>query len=75
MRLSDPVHTRRQHPVLVLHAQVDAVVDRLDLAVTATRADQEVVGDGREPPQIQLDDVDRLAVGGKLRDCQRDLFG
>ena len=43
-------------------------MDRLGLALAAARADHEVVRVADHRPQVQLDDVERLAIGGVLRD-------
>ena len=48
----------RQQAVLLLHVLVDAVVDRLDLAVGAAGGDDEVVGVAEHAAQVELDDLD-----------------
>src|SRR4029453_16913973 len=49
----------------VLQLVVDAVVDRLCLALRVARADHEEVGVGDDAAQVDHADVDRLAVGGE----------
>ena len=63
-----PLDPPRQEAEVALEALVDAVVDRLGLAVGVARADQEVVGVAQDAAEVELDDVDRLLVGGQRRD-------
>jgi hypothetical protein len=51
--------------VLRFHAGVDRIVNRLHLPVGAAGADHEKVGELRDLSQIQLNDVERLAVRRK----------
>src|SRR3954452_6708212 len=67
-RLGDALDAARKQAVVFLQALVDAVVDRLRLAVRVAGADDEVVGVAEHAAQIELDDVDRLLVGGVLLD-------
>ena len=46
----------------------DPVGDRVELPLRAARADDEVVGDGRERRDLEEDDVGRLLVLGELDD-------
>ena len=66
-----PSTRRGQQAVLVLQALVDAVVDRLDLAVGVAGADDEVVGVAEDAAHVELDDVDRLLVVGVARRSAR----
>ncbi len=50
-------------------------MDRLGLAVAAAGADHEVVGVADDPAQVELDDLERLAVGRVAGDGLGDLFG
>jgi hypothetical protein len=59
--------------VLLLEPLVDPVVDRLGLAVRVARADDEVVRVAEHAAQVELDDVDRLHVGGEVLDDRGEL--
>src|SRR5688572_30034105 len=59
-RLAEALDPAREQAVLLLEALVDAVVDRLGLAVRVARADHEVVRIAEHALQVELDDVDRL---------------
>ncbi len=50
-------------------------MDRPCLAVGATGADHEVVGVADHPAEVELDDVERLAIRGELGDRGRHLLG
>ena len=65
----------RQQAVVVLHPLVDAVVDRLGLAVGVAGADHEEVRVADDAAQVDHDDVDRLLVGGELGDARRAASG
>src|SRR5581483_9611694 len=56
------------------HAEMDGVVDRLNLPVSATAADHEVVRVADRAPQIELDGVQSLPVGCVLGCRGGDLF-
>ena len=62
-RLAEALDPARQQAVVLLEALVDAVVDRLRLAVGVAGADDEVVRVAEHAAQVELDDVDRLLVG------------
>jgi hypothetical protein len=53
---------------------VDGIVDRLDLAIGVPRADHEVVGVADHPAEVELDDLERLAVLGVGGDGDGDVF-
>jgi hypothetical protein len=53
---------------------VDGVVDRLDLAVRAAGADHEVVRVADHPAEVELDDLERLAILGIGGDGACDVF-
>jgi nicotinate (nicotinamide) nucleotide adenylyltransferase len=61
----------RQQPLALLEAQVDGIVDGLDLAVRATGADDQVIRVADQAAQVQGDDVLRLAVSGQLGGDER----
>jgi hypothetical protein len=61
--------------VLGLHARVDRIVNRFDLPVGATRADHEEVGESGDLSQIQLNDVERLAIRRKRSDRASGFLG
>jgi hypothetical protein len=60
--------------VLVFHPLVDGIVDRFRLAIRATGADHQVVGVSDDAAEIELDDVERLAIGRVLADGSGDRF-
>jgi hypothetical protein len=61
-RLRQALDPARQDPVVVLHTDVHAIVDPLYLAIATPGGDHEVVGVGDHAPQVELDDVQRLAI-------------
>ena len=61
----------RQQAVVLLDPLVDAVVDRLGLAVGVAGADDEVVRVAEHAAEVELDDVDRLHVGRVALDDAR----
>ena len=61
-RLGQAFDAAGQQAVVLLHVLVDAVVDRLGLAVGAAGGDHEVVRVAEDAAQVELDDVDRLLV-------------
>src|SRR4051794_11284959 len=67
-RLAQALHAAGQQAVLLLHVLVDAVVDRLGLAVCAAGADDEVVRVAEHAAEVELDDFLRLDVGGVAGD-------
>ena len=69
----EPFDAPRQHPVVLLHPEVDAVVDRLGLAVGVAGADDEVVGVADHAVQVEHEHVDRELVGGVAGDPVGDL--
>jgi hypothetical protein len=58
-----------------LHASVDPVVNGLHLAAAAAGADQEEVRIADHPAQVDLHDLDRLAIGRVAGDRMNHLFG
>src|SRR5215217_7057073 len=66
--LVDALDAAGQEPVVVLEPLADAVVDRLRLPVRVAGADDEVVRVAQHAPEVELDDVDRLLVGGVVLD-------
>ena len=74
-RLADALDPPRQQPVLRLQTLVDGVVDGPGLTIGAPGADHEVVGIADHAPQVELDDVQRLAVRGELGDLGGHLLG
>src|SRR6267378_908315 len=58
--LTEPLDPLRQQAVLLLHPEVDAVVDGLGLALRVARADNEVVRVAERAAEVQLDDVRRF---------------
>src|SRR4051794_3386553 len=67
-RFGEALDAARQQPVVVLHALVDPVVDRLGLAVGAPGADDEVVRVADDPAEIDHGHVHRELVRGVARD-------
>lgn len=53
--------------VLFLQTAGDFTRDRLQLRLRSGRTDHEEIGEGRDPAQIEDNDVFRLFIGGKLR--------
>ena len=68
LRLLRPLDPARQQAVVLLHALVDAVVDRLGLAIGVAAADDEEVGVVEHAAHVERDDVDRLHVAGVAGD-------
>ena len=48
-------------------------MDRLRLTLAPPRADHEIVRVADHRPQVELDDVERLAIGARTRDLAREL--
>jgi hypothetical protein len=61
------VHSHGFDFVLFLQAAGDFARNRLQLRLRRGRTNDEEIGKGRDPAQIEDDDVFRLFVGGKLR--------
>jgi hypothetical protein len=61
--------------VVLLHALVNRIVDRFDLAIGAPGADHEVVGVPDDVAEVELDDLERLAVLGVGGDGGGDVLG
>ncbi|HYH59080.1 MAG TPA: hypothetical protein VD790_07645, partial [Thermoleophilaceae bacterium] len=61
--LGEPFDAPREHPVVLLHPEVDAVVDRLGLAVGVPGADDEVVRVADDAVQVEHEHVDGELVG------------
>src|SRR5918993_469312 len=72
VRLRGPLATERPD-TLVAERPHDAVRDGADLALRATRADDERVGEGRELAQVEEHDVGRLLVLRELDDPPRQV--
>jgi len=75
MRLAKAFDPARQQSVVALAPLVNRVVDRLRLPVCPSAADHEVIRVSDHPAQVQLHDLERLAVRRVLGDSERKLFG
>src|SRR5215211_2627898 len=67
-RLGEALDAAREDSVPLLEAEVDAVVDRLGLAIRVARADDEEVGVAEHAAEVELGDVDGLLVGREVGD-------
>jgi hypothetical protein len=47
-------------------------LERFELPLAVARADDEVVGDGRDGAQVQQEDVAGLPIGGDVDDALRE---
>ena len=74
LRLLRALHPARQEAVVLLHALVDAVVDRLGLAIGVAAGHEEEVGVVEHAAHIQRDDVCGLDVTGIAGDGFHELF-
>src|SRR3954466_7703895 len=74
-RLAQAFDAPREQAVLLLHVLVNAVVDRLGLAVGAAGGDHEIVGVAEDAAQVELEDVDRLDIARVAGDEGGELGG
>ena len=72
-RLVEALDAARQHAAVLLHPLVDAVVDRLRLALRVAGADDEEVGVADHVVEVDDDHVDGELVGGQLGDAVGEL--
>ena len=56
----------RAHLVILAQAGLDLTRDRFQMRLRSPRADDEEVGEGGNPAQIEDDEVFRFLVGGEL---------
>ena len=61
------------HVLLIAELAHDLALKRLDLPLAVARADDEVVGDGRDGAQVQQEDVAGLPISRNVDDalCER----